>query len=716
MKNILNIITHDARRLTSSVVAIITIMGLCIVPCLYAWFNIFSNWAPYESDATGRILVAVASEDEGAEMLGLRINVGDKIIDALKANDDIGWRFVGSKEEAVEGVYAGDYYAALIVPDDFSTDVMSFVSGSLENPQLLYYENEKKNAIAPKITGKAKTAVQEQVNATFVETLAKYVSDAASVVNASGYDPQRVFSDLGYKMDLLNERLNDCAVMLNAVQGLAASADSLMKVSDNMLGSAETVVDNQSAILDSAEKTIPKTDASADKAVKDAVEKEKAQLDKDLDTINKQMTDKVKDVITFNEYVDSLLPDHQVLLEDMRQSAERTEKYLNDLGYTGLAGQFKETRERIEALQKDFEAQTKIEEQSWDEKRQEVDDISKRIEETRKQIDTISTAEIQNLDQRLDKAVANARKSVNNVRSTLSGMSGDLSGLGDILEGYNNSLGKLQGSLVSTEASLGYMQNGVNALAEIFNRLAGNQTLNDVNDILANDETAVAEYLASPVKMKTEVIYPIETYGSAMAPFYTVLAQWVGALLTAVLIKTQVKKRDDLQNLKMDERFFGRYGLYLFIGLSQALIVSLGDLLYVGIQCEHPVLFVLQACMNGIVFMMINYALVFALENIGLGAGVIILVLQVAGSGGTYPVEVLPRVFQILYPAMPFRYSMNAMRECIAGTYDHTYAKCMGALCLFFIGAAVFGLVLHRPAKWLNRLIAESKEKSEIML
>lgn len=716
MKNILNIIKHDARKLTSSVVAIITIMGLCIVPCLYAWFNIFSNWAPYESDATGRILVAVANEDEGAEMLGLRINVGDKIVDALKANDDIGWRFVDSKEEAVEGVYAGDYYAALVVPDDFSTDVMSFVSGSLENPQLIYYENEKKNAIAPKITGKAKTAVQEQVNATFVETLAKYVSDAASVVNASGYDPQRVFSDLGYKMDLLNERLNDCAVMLNAVQGLAASADSLMKVSDNLLGSAETVVDNQSEILDSAEKTIPKTDASADKAVKDAVEKEKSQLDKDLETINQQMTDKIKDAITFNEYVDSLLPDHQVMLEDMRQSAERTEKYLNDLGYTGLANQFRETRERIEAIQKDFEAQQKIEEQSWDEKRQEVDDISKKIEDTRKQIDAISTAEIQNLDQRLDQAVANARKSVNNVRSTLSGMSGDLSGLGDILEGYNNSLSKLQGSLASTEASLGYMQNGVNALAEIFNRIAGNQTLNDVNDILANDETAVAEYLASPVKMKTEVIYPIETYGSAMAPFYTVLAQWVGALLTAVLIKTQVKKRDDLQNLKMDERFFGRYGLYLFIGLAQALIVSLGDLLYVGIQCEHPVLFVLQACMNGIVFMMINYALVFALENIGLGAGVIILVLQVAGSGGTYPVEVLPRVFQILYPAMPFRYSMNAMRECIAGTYGHTYARCMGALCLFFIGAAVFGLVLHKPAKWLNRLIAESKEKSEIML
>ena len=120
--------------------------------------------------------------------------------------------------------------------------------------------------------------------------------------------------------------------------------------------------------------------------------------------------------------------------------------------------------------------------------------------------------------------------------------------------------------------------------------------------------------------------------------------------------------------------------------------------------------------MNGITFMMINYALVFALENVGLAAGVIILVLQVAGSGGTYPVEVLPKVFRVLFPAMPFRYSMDAMRECIAGTYDHTYAKCMGVLCLFTIGSVVFGMLLQKPAGFLNRLIEEAKEKSESML
>ena len=143
MKNILNIIRHDAAGLTSSVVAIITIMGLCIIPCLYAWFNIFSNWAPYESEATGRIKVAVANDDKGTVMMGLSVNVGEKITEALEANHDIGWVFKEDSTAAIEGVYSGEYYAALVIPEDFSSDALSFVSGDLENPKLIYYENEK---------------------------------------------------------------------------------------------------------------------------------------------------------------------------------------------------------------------------------------------------------------------------------------------------------------------------------------------------------------------------------------------------------------------------------------------------------------------------------------------------------------------------------------------------------------------------------------------
>lgn len=715
MKNILNIIRHDSGKLTSSVVAIITIMGLCIIPCLYAWFNIFSNWAPYDTDATGRILVAVANEDRGSEMMGLKVNVGDKIADSLKANDAIGWRFVDNSEDAVEGVRAGDYYAALIIPEDFSIDVMSFVSGSFKNPQLIYYENEKKNAIAPKITGKAKTAVQEQVNATFVETLARYVSDAASVMDASGYDPQKLFSDLEDKMALLSERLDNCKTMLDAANGLADSAASLMEVSDRLLGSAEVTIEGAEGVVDTASDTLPKKSKVKD-SVSDKLKEEKKTLDKDLTGMNKDITDAALDLQAYNEYVEKKLAKHRALVERMRQSSERTEKYLEDLGFTVLAGQFGETADRLADIEDRMAAIEKADETTWDNKRAEITRLSEDIDAARKHVEDIDEKKLEELDADLQKTIADARASLKSVRKALNAMEGDLVGLADVLSGYSDALDKLQSSLGSTEVSLGYMQNGVNTMAGIFGRISGNGTIGEVEDILANDEASVAEYLASPVKMRTEVIYPVETYGSAMAPFYTVLAQWVGALLTAVLIKTRVKKREDLPALKLHEHFFGRYGLYLFIGLAQALIVSLGDLLYVGIQCEHPLMFVLQACMNGITFTMINYALVFALENAGLAAGVIILVLQVAGSGGTYPVEVLPKIFRFLYPAMPFRYSMDAMRECIAGTYGNTYAKCIGVLFLFTLGSAVLGMLLQKPASILNRLIEEGKEKSEIML
>ena len=715
MKNILNILKHDANRLTSSVVAIITIMGLCIVPCLYAWFNIFSNWAPYDADATGRILVAVANEDDGAELLGLKINVGDKIVDALKANDAIGWRFTDDSEQAIEGVKSGEYYAALVVPDDFSMNAMSFVTGDLENPKLVYYENEKKNAIAPKITGKARTAVQEQVNAAFVETLAKYVSDAASIMNESGYNPQQIFADLGSKMSELSDRLEDCEVLLGAASGLSDSAGSLLKVSDTLLGSAEVTVQSTEDLVDTATAGAPERQKAKD-TVTDTVEKEKKEVSDNLSELKKDLENVTQDKEAYNQFIENGLEKHKTRVENIRQSAERTAKYLDDLGYTALADKFRETQQDMADLKEKLDNLEKADETTWEAEKAKLQELTDKASKAKEKVESVDAKKIKELNTDVRNAIANARQSLKDVRKSLDGMESSLGNLGDILAAYSKSLDKLEASLGSTEASLGYMKNGVNAMAEIFNRVGANQSLSDVNDILANDQASVAEYLASPVKMKTEVIYPIETYGSAMAPFYTVLAQWVGALLTAVLIKTRVKKRDDLKNLRMTQAFFGRYGLYLFIGLAQALIVSLGDLLYVDIQCHHPILFVLQACMNGIVFMMINYALVFALENIGLGAGVIILVLQVAGSGGTYPVEVLPKIFQVLYPVMPFRYSMNAMRECIGGMYGHTYLKCMGALCLFFIGSVIFGLLLHKPAQLINKPIQESKDKSEIML
>lgn len=235
MRNVFRIIRGDARHITRSAVAMVIIMGLCLVPCLYAWFNIFSNWDPYGESATSRIRVAVFSEDKGADMLGLELNIGDTIIKTLESNDQIGWVFARSKREALGRVYSGDCYAALIVPETFSRDFVSFMSLRFKHPQLQYYENGKKNAIAPKITGQAKTSVQNQVNATFLSTVVSSVAEVVEVLESNGVDIQEMLKDLSVKLLELRDKLDSANATIDSLSNLAAASRNLLSASSTLV-------------------------------------------------------------------------------------------------------------------------------------------------------------------------------------------------------------------------------------------------------------------------------------------------------------------------------------------------------------------------------------------------------------------------------------------------------------------------------------------------
>ena len=233
-------------------------------------------------------------------------------------------------------------------------------------------------------------------------------------------------------------------------------------------------------------------------------------------------------------------------------------------------------------------------------------------------------------------------------------------------------------------------------------------------EVLENDPEGLADYLSDPVSMETVPVYEITSYGSSMAPYYIMLALFVGSLLTATMLHVNAPM-PELFRLRPWQRFFGRYQLFFLIGMIQALVTGLGCIYYIGIQCPYPGLFLLACCVCSLNFTMMNYALVYALDNIGMAASVIIMVIQVAGSGGVYPIDVLPGIFQTLYKFMPFHYGMDMLRETIAGRYENVYWKnlaVMAAMCVLF---AVLGMVLYYPARPLNRLIARSKEKSGIM-
>ena len=136
MKTILQIFITDVKRISRNVVAVVVIMGLTILPSLYAWFNIFSNWDPYGPDSTSNLNVAIFSEDEGVTVAGVSVNIGESVVDALRSNDTIGWVFTETVDEAVDGVYDGSYYAALVIPENFTEEMISFLGGELENPTI----------------------------------------------------------------------------------------------------------------------------------------------------------------------------------------------------------------------------------------------------------------------------------------------------------------------------------------------------------------------------------------------------------------------------------------------------------------------------------------------------------------------------------------------------------------------------------------------------
>lgn len=591
MKNIIKVFLNDCKHIGRNVVALVVVMGLAVLPSLYAWFNILSNWDPYGPESTSNIKVAVAYDDTGINISGMDINISTNIVEALKTNDTIGWVFTDSTDEAIEGVWSGDYYAALIMPADFSKDMVSFLADNMTHPEIIYYTNQKKNAIAPKITDKAKTAVQQQVNATFISTLTEAIMKSADVADNIG-NKNKADSTLESGSDSMNNSLIDILIAkFQVINTQVVTFDNVLSALSNIMTTAQTSADTAKGISPDISGTF-----EGERAI--------------LNELNK--------TIGQSSLIDSSL------FSTISHDIEAVSGYMNsissiynDMGYN-------------------------------------IDDFNKSISQ-------------------MGESINNTLVMVRNIEDNL-----------------NETTNKL----------VEFKNSGVYSLL---------QTAISFN----TDE--LASFISAPVAITTEDLYPITNYGSAMSPFYSVLSIWVGALILVAIIHVKVHPFDGIK-VNSVEAFFGRYITFFLIGQAQALLITLGDLFFIGIQCIHPFKFWFAAAFTSFVFTMITYSLTVAFENVGEAAAVVIMVIQVAGAGGTFPIQCLPAIYQAIYKYLPFTYAMDALRECVGGTYSWYYWKCILAL-LVYVGICLFiGLVIAKPCRKLNAIVDKSKEKSEIMI
>lgn len=736
MRNIIAIFKRDLSRIRGSVVALIVAVGLVIVPTLYAWFNIAGSWDPYGN--TGNLKVAVANSDDGymSDLIPVRVNIGDTVVSALRENDQLDWRFV-SESDAVEGVRSGEYYAAVVIPENFSSRMMTVFSSDAEHAEIVYYENQKANAIAPRVTDKAASTVRQQID----ETFAKTISDvglattssllefmdgdqiAAYAGNLSGTLAGAITTlrDASGSVDEFAGLLQSSTGLLDSTSDLLASAGAANKDAEALVGDAKTGLSGMHDALDAAVAAINQSlkdsagdyDAAA-KAIDEAFGAADAHVSLTVTQLRDASADVSKRASDMRDVQDNILAverdvEGSNLPEKLKaELVQKIDIVANTVGNVAnqqelLAKHLSDAAASLETGAADARAKAQAVKDGIAEAKGRIGGVKDSYNATLKQ-------QISDLSDAVADVARRGSDMADDLGATVTDLSHAASALSDDLAGAHEVLAGASADLVSAADDLQRLKEGLDTAVT-------SGDLDRVRELIGSDPAALADALAAPVALDRQAVYHIKNYGSAMAPFYTTLSIWVAGIVLAAMLKANVDEADvkALGNPRLHELYLGRYAFFALLAFAQATLVCAGDLLFFGIQCEHPFQFMLVGWLAGFVFSNMIYTLTVSFGDIGKAIAVVLLVMQVAGSGGTFPIEMTADFFQAVYPFLPFTHAINAMHAAMAGAYGMEFWIELGTLSLYLIPSLALGLVFRRPVIRANRWIIEKLEETKLM-
>ena len=619
MNMIFKIFKQDLKNIAKSKMAILVIAGIILIPGIYAWLNIDSNWSPY--DNTGNIPIAVVNKDEGATIVGEDFNIGESIVDSLKENHDMKWTFT-DETAAMDGVEQSSFYGAIVIPENFSRDLTTILNDTEpQKPTFDFYINDKKNPIAPIITGKAAGAIQDSANQAFVSTLVYKAADAAKTIGLieRGADTADSFisklADTKAKIGQLRDINKTASLALDTTSKSLSALEAIFPTIENLNHAAEQSLDNAKNNLNTLNNI--------------------SNLPSVQNLVN-QITDQIAELEKIENLLSDITPTSSKI-DDIKQKLQST---INDL--TSLKDRFKNS------------AKT---------------ELANLYQKTSDTIDGASSI-ISNLNSSLDSLETSMHYAVQALRGGVE--------LGD-----------------SLDVVLVNFQSDIDGAIAMINSIKDSEIFKNLISLLQNNPDTIADFISSPVVAHKIEVYPIATYGSEMAPFYSVLACWVGCTILIAILSVDVKKSKTIAGAKNYQKFLGRFLLFGSIAMLQGLTIGIGDLI-MQVQTVNWFLFLFTLMLSSFVFVMIIYALAAAFGKIGQALSIVVMVLQVAGSGGTFPIELLPHLFQILQPFMPFYPAMNAVRETVGGFYQNEYLVSILVLLCHFVIMLVFGLIFSK--------------------
>ena len=726
MKKIGQVFLYDISHIKKNVIAMIVVLGLCVVPSLYAWFNIAASWDPYSN--TNGLKVAVANTDEGyeGEILPLQINIGDTVISSLRENDQLDWTFTG-KKDAVESVKSGKYYAAIVIPKSFSQDMMSLFSEEMTHSDIIYYINEKENAIAPKVTDKGASAVQQQIDEIFVKTAAQVGLDLLDTISevTSSDGAQAAAQNLTENIRKIGSDLDSTAGTVKAFSNMTVSMQQMLDATADILNKAGQNTETNLSLLNETGNSVDSL-RSAVSGTTESVNQVLAQGSQCYDAISGQINNAFSSISTdagaTAGALNSVASEVQVMIDrytgfrDSVQQLADSFPLASDL-LQPIIGNLNESIAHQEAVRDKLnEAAEKITETASDAGNYQAQ-LDQLVQQSSQQISGIRSDYENNVKTQINTMFGTLGDTSSAVQSLFTSMDNGVEDMEKLAKDAGSGLEKMKTTLDTSASLLTATAEKVNQAAEKLDTAAQDGNVEILKNVLGSSPEVISSFVSAPVRMQTKALYPVENYGSAMAPFYSTLSIWVGGIILVAMMKVTASEnlKRALTPLKPHQIYLGRYLLFLVLGLIQSGLICLGDLYFLGIQCEHPFLFLLAGWVSSVVYVNIIYTFTVSFGDVGKAICVVLLVMQVAGSGGTFPIEVAPEIFQKIYPFLPFTHSMTAMRECVAGFYQYTYWAELGIMCLFLLASLFLGLVLRKPVIRLNELFIEKLEDTKLM-
>ena len=687
MRNIWTVFKTDIRTLSKCFFACVVVVAIALLPSLYAWLNIYSNWDPYGN--TGGISIAVASLDEGyTDEDGTYENKGDDVVADLREATSINWVIVDTEKEAKGGVESGNYYAAVVIDKQFSRNMYRMLTDWTGKPAITYYENAKKNAVATKITDTAVETLKRSISENYLEVVIGGIMEQSNLLAAdlTADDPEAAVKGVLYQAQDL---LHACGRMMDAFETAGGSG-----VSESSAAALEAAVASINKNLpDGAQ--LQQTAAEIQMQLNAAL----ARVERALDRLNSAIGNapelpsaqqQLRDAAAQLEKAADTLETWAAGLEDSGTEAGKTQAE----AARQTAAECRKTAKQLRALAESPDSADLLA------------DCDALVKSIRTMVDKIPVT-----SKALQKELDTVAGQVADTMEGMAALAGDAKVMKTALAETADAVGDTMALLrPATEKLLTSLESTIDDLEG----LTTDEYMDTLVNILGGDPAVYGQYFPEMVQTSVNAVYPIANYGSAMTPFYTVLAIWVGGVILSSLIKIHART-EGLIDPKPAELYFGRYLFFFVLSQIQAAVIVTGDLYILKVQCLHPGMLYLTGALTAFTFSLLIYSLAISFGDVGKAIVVVIMVMQIAGSSGTFPIELLPAIYQKIYRFFPFPYAIDAMRECICGMYGNYYWQQIGFLLLFAAAALLIGLLVRRPFMGLNRFMEEKLEETELL-